>query len=219
MGTNLIVLCMSLCTFEIKSFLADKSGYIKSFWNQNDICLFCSSTAVLVLEIRHFVLHRSEYDDLYVEEEEKEVIADDLNATDISAALLRRMLKPKKQGGLGDLGGFDPYGYYEYPIWESYLRVVYSILVVNTFLKMLNVAQFSEQVAFIVKMLETIFEVFSPFLMFNFSIMIMFSFCANALDVIYYNTDSPYQGGDYEGFFGMAGPILLWTVRNGVGDL
>ena len=65
MSLNFIILCISLLTFEIKSFLEDKVGYIKSFWNQNDICLFFMSIAVLVQEFYIFYAHRSTLDDDY----------------------------------------------------------------------------------------------------------------------------------------------------------
>lgn len=47
LGTNLLILCLSLCTFEIRSFMADKVGYFKSFWNLNDISLFVMSVVTL----------------------------------------------------------------------------------------------------------------------------------------------------------------------------
>ena len=169
--------------------------------------MFITSSIALALEIRAFILYRDKFDEIYGFFEEE-------NSKD---AL--RMLKPKKTtSGDGGGGEFNPVEYYDYPVWESYIRVTYAVLIINTHLKVLNVAQFSEGVAFIVKMLSTIFDVFMPFLLLNFSIMVCFSFCNNALDVVFYNSDSPTQGGEYDGFFGMAGPILLWTIRNGVGD-
>lgn len=56
-GFNVLVLCLSLCSFEIKSFLADKAGYIQSFWNQNDMCLFFTSATVFVLELRALLVY------------------------------------------------------------------------------------------------------------------------------------------------------------------
>lgn len=101
------------------------------------------------------------------------------------------MLKPKKTtGGDGGGGEWIADDYYDYPLWESYIRVTYSVLIINSHLKVLNVAQFSESVAFIVKMLETVFTVFMPFLLLNFSIMVCFSFCNNALDLVFFNSDS-----------------------------
>lgn len=55
LGSNLLLLCCSLCTFEIRSFLSDKAGYFKSFWNLNDVMLFFMSTVVVVQEIKAFI--------------------------------------------------------------------------------------------------------------------------------------------------------------------
>ena len=46
-----MVLILSLCTFELKSFLVDKVGYLQSFWNWNDILLFVVSALTLFQEI------------------------------------------------------------------------------------------------------------------------------------------------------------------------
>ena len=94
----------------------------------------------------------------------------------------------------------------------------YGILSINVFLKILNVAQFSENVAFLVKMLGFIFEKFQPFILFWFGIIWMFSLCVNALDVVFYNADSMTQGGEYNGYGGMFGPCFLFTLRNSIGD-
>jgi hypothetical protein len=177
---NLFVLCLSLCTFEIKSFLADKAGYITSFWNQNDICLFMTSATVFALELRALLVYGKGLDDLYPEpiapppEEE----GDDL---------LRRILKKKKRRGPSS---FDVKVYYSYPEFETWLRMVYAILTINSFLKVLNVSQFSENVAFLIKMLGYIFNKFKPFIFFWFGIMVMFSLCINAIDLVFYNSDS-----------------------------
>jgi hypothetical protein len=47
LGANMLLLCVSLCTFEIRSFLSDKIGYFQSFWNLNDISLFVMSIVTL----------------------------------------------------------------------------------------------------------------------------------------------------------------------------
>lgn len=67
-------------------------------------------------------------------------------------------------------------------------------------------------------MLGYIFVKFSPFIFFWFGIIIMFSLCLQALDLVYYNSDSMLQGGEYQGFVGMFGPHLIFTIRNSVGD-
>lgn len=127
-----------------------------------------------------------------------------------------RFLKKKRKTGA--LGGFDPEQYYNYDPWMMWLRVSYCFLIMTISIKVLNVAQFNDSIAFLVKILEKVINVILPFVVLWMSIVIMFSFCINALDLVFYNSDSPTQGGDYEGFFGMFGPILLFTIRNSVGD-
>lgn len=201
---NMLVLSVSLLTFEISSFLADTAGYIKSFWNQNDICLFFMTITVFLLELRIWICYRDDLNEQYGIEEK------------VFDEVLGRMLK-KKKAARGD-GVIDVYDYYSYPEYDQWLRFVYGILVINSFLKILNVAQFSENVAFLVKMLGYMFEKFQPFILFWFAIMIMFAFCVQALDLVFYNSDSFTQGGDYEGLLGMFGPCLVFTMRNSVGD-
>jgi hypothetical protein len=58
LGANLLLLCLSLCTFEIRSFLADKIGYFQSFWNLNDICLFMMSLLTLFEEVKAFMQNK-----------------------------------------------------------------------------------------------------------------------------------------------------------------
>ena len=55
MSVNMFLLCISLCTFEFKSFLVDKIGYFQSFWNWNDILLFLFSFITLFQEIKALV--------------------------------------------------------------------------------------------------------------------------------------------------------------------
>jgi hypothetical protein len=202
LGLNLLLLCISLCTFEIRSFLADKLGYFQSFWNLNDIGLFIMSTVTLFQELKSFISNRGGYD--------SEIDEDDGES-------MLRMLKKKRRGGGGG-SEFDPADYYTYDPWLQWLRVSYCMLIVTVCVKVLNVAQFNDSIAFLVKILEKVISVILPFVVLWICIIIMFSFCINALDLVFFNSDSPTQGGDYEGFFNMFGPILLYTIRNSVGD-
>jgi hypothetical protein len=52
----------------------------------------------------------------------------------------RRFLKGRSKKGKAV---FEVNLYYSYPTYEQYLRFVYAVLVINSFLKVLNVAQFS----------------------------------------------------------------------------
>jgi hypothetical protein len=55
MSLNMLVLILSLCTFELKSFLVDKIGYFRSFWNWNDVLLFIFSFIVLFQEMNALI--------------------------------------------------------------------------------------------------------------------------------------------------------------------
>ena len=48
---NLVILLMSLCTFEIKSLINDGLDYFSSFFNKNDMMLFALSVGCLGQEI------------------------------------------------------------------------------------------------------------------------------------------------------------------------
>jgi hypothetical protein len=48
---NLVILLLSLCTFEIKSLLNDGLDYFSSFFNKNDMMLFALSVVCLAQEI------------------------------------------------------------------------------------------------------------------------------------------------------------------------
>ena len=172
LGLNLLVLCLSLCTFEIRSFLTDKIGYFQSFWNLNDISLFIMSIVTLFQELKAFISNKDEYD----------------KPDDVTNAL--RMLKKKRRGGGGG-NTFDPADYYDYEPWLQWLRVSYCLLIVTVSVKVLNVAQFNDSIAFLVKILEKVISVILPFVVLWICIIVMFSFCVNALDLVFYNSDSP----------------------------
>lgn len=59
LSLNLMVLLVSLCTFEIKSLINDGLEYFQSFYNINDICLFIFSVGTLVQEIVQFRKYQS----------------------------------------------------------------------------------------------------------------------------------------------------------------
>ena len=85
----MVVLCVSLCTFELKSFLIDKLGYFQSFWNWNDILLFVFSGLTLFQEIRALVKGNIlELSNIDVLEEED---------SDTAETLLRILKKKKKK--------------------------------------------------------------------------------------------------------------------------
>lgn len=108
-----------------------------------------------------------------------------------------RFLKKKKKGG-GEEGeaedsgvaDFDPYDYYTSEPWQQWLRVCYCFMCLHVSLKVLNVAQFNENIAFLVKILSKVFHDLLPFFLLWFAIQFMFAMTINALDVIFWNADS-----------------------------
>lgn len=185
LGLNMVVLFLSLCTFELKSFLIDKLGYLQSFWNWNDILLFVLSGLTLFQEIRALVkgnIQSLEY--ILVFGEEADAGTDDS---------LLRILKKKKRAGEGEVGGadeFDPSDYYDSEIWQQWMRVSYCLLCLHISIKVLSVAQFNENIAFLVKILSKVFEDLLPFFLLWFAIQFMFGLTINALDLIFWNADS-----------------------------
>lgn len=60
MTLNLFLLILSLCIFEIKSFLEDRVDYFRSFWKWNYVLLFLFSFFTLLQEIYALVKGRIE---------------------------------------------------------------------------------------------------------------------------------------------------------------
>ena len=183
LGINMVVLCVSLCTFELKSFLIDKLGYFQSFWNWNDILLFVFSGLTLFQEIRALVKGNIlELSNIDVLEEED---------SDTAETLLRILKKKKKKGGAGEVtNDFDPSDYYDTEPWQQWMRVSYCLLCLHISIKVLSVAQFNENIAFLVKILAKVFQNLFPFFLLWFAIQFMFGLAINALDLIFWNADS-----------------------------
>lgn len=53
LALNLLILILSLGTFEVKSMIENKLAYFESFWNKNDMMLFCMSIVCLGLEVKN----------------------------------------------------------------------------------------------------------------------------------------------------------------------
>jgi hypothetical protein len=137
------------------------------------------SITVFLMELRIYLVERDNIESDYG--------IDALEEEGSAIEVAGRMLKKKAARGNNT---FDVNDYYDVPWYENLLRMAYAILAINSFLKVLNVAQFSENVAFLVKMLGYIFVKFSPFIFFWFGIIVMFSLCIQALDLVFYNADS-----------------------------
>lgn len=87
--------------------------------------------------------------------------------------------------------GWDYKGYYlAYDPQESALRVTYSILVINSHLKTLNVLSFYSSVAFIIKAMAAVFNGIVGYAVFFLFLVLMYALGFNALDMIWYNSDA-----------------------------
>lgn len=53
LSMNLLILILSLGTFEVKSMIENKLAYFESFWNKNDMMLFVMSITCLVMEVNN----------------------------------------------------------------------------------------------------------------------------------------------------------------------
>ena len=80
---------------------------------------------------------------------------------------------------------------------------------------MINVSQFNRTCAFVIRLIEVSWQLKKPFFLLWMAIIVMFALSFSALDVtVYENEEWNFIGGNYDGFFGMAGALFLWTFRN-----
>lgn len=200
---NLLVLCCSLATFEVKSMIEDGFEYFESFWNKNDMMLFAMSIICLVQEYLNFAYQKRkigrflEGDEEMLEEEEEEEVVPDY---------------PIEKG-------FDYKKYYKaYDPHESILRVCYSMLIINTHIKTLNVLSFYSSVAFIIKAMQRVIIDIQGYAIFFFFLVTMYALCNNALDLLWLNSDAMWPTGDYVGMGGMPFSVFVTTYRISVGD-
>ncbi len=115
--------------------------------------------------------------------------------------------------------GFDYKGYYlAYDPHESVLRVTYSILVINSHVKTLNVLSFYSSVAFIIKAMAAVFDGIVGYAVFFLFLVLMYALGFNALDMLWYNSDAMTPWGDYNGVGGMVFAMFAATYRNSLGD-
>ena len=94
----------------------------------------------------------------------------------------------------------------------------YSILIINTHVKTLNVLSFYQDVAFIIKAMQRVIEDIQGYAFFFFFLVMMYAFAFNALDLVWYNSDAMYPEGDYVGMDGMVFTFFATTYRNSLGD-
>ena len=96
--------------------------------------------------------------------------------------------------------------------------MTYSILVINTHLKTLNVLSFYSSVAFIIKAMAAVFKEIPGYAVMFFFFVLMFSLGFNALDIVWYSSSSPNKESDEVGLGGMAAATYFATIRNSIGD-
>ena len=82
---------------------------------------------------------------------------------------------------------FNPEKYYEYRYGylESYLRVSYSVAIINIHVKLLSVTSFYKSIAFLVKLLEELVEPLVSFMAFFFLLVVMFGLSFWAWDNVF----------------------------------
>lgn len=168
LSVNIVILILSLGTFEVKSMIESGLSYFESFWNKNDIMLFCMSIVCLVQEFLNLK---------YQIKKQSRHLAE----------------VPDEEDMIPQIIGFDYKSYYKaYDPHESALRVLYAILVINTHVKTLNVLSFYSSVAFIIKAMAAVFaEIPGYACLFSF-LLIMYALSYNALDLLWFNSDAVY---------------------------
>lgn len=129
-------MCASVGIFETRQIIESGIDYLKSMWNINDILLFLSTCALLVMEVLYLRI-------LYAE--------DDKESENV------RILKPKKKpksGGGSSSVVLDPDGNpIELPkehLYKVWIRILYVVVILASFFKVLNIAQIFKQVGYLV---------------------------------------------------------------------
>lgn len=70
------------------------------------------------------------------------------------------------------------------------MRCFYSILIVNTHFKTLNVLSFYSSVAFLIKAMQRVIEDIQGYAVFFFFLVLMYALANNALDLLWLNSDA-----------------------------
>ena len=97
------------------------------------------------------------------------------------------------------------------------MRVSYSILIINTHVKTLNVLSFYSSVAFIIKAMEKVSRGLLFYALFYLFLVIMYALSYNALDLIWI-IPSESKEGDAEGMGGMPFAMFSYSFRISLGD-
>lgn len=96
------------------------------------------------------------------------------------------------------------------------MRVSYSILIINTHVKTLNVLSFYSSVAFIIKAMAKVSRGLLFYALFFFFLVIMYALSYNALDLIWI-IPSESKEGDAEGM-SMPFAMFSYSFRISLGD-
>jgi hypothetical protein len=96
--------------------------------------------------------------------------------------------------------------------------VCYSVLLVTTHIKTLNILSFYEQIAFIISALARVFDEIRGYAVFFLFLVLMYGLAYNALDIVWYNSSSLTPMGDYVGMGGMVFATFVSTFRQSIGD-
>jgi hypothetical protein len=72
LSVNIIILILSLGTFEVKSILENGLSYFDSFWNKNDVLLFTMSIVCLVQEFLNLKYQKQKHERKLAEADEDE---------------------------------------------------------------------------------------------------------------------------------------------------
>lgn len=115
--------------------------------------------------------------------------------------------------------GFNyPQYYKDYDKGESLLRCMYSILIINIHIKLLNVLSFYVSVAFVIKAMQRVIEDIQGYGVFFFFLVLMYALAYNALDLLWLNSDALTPEGDFRGMGGMPFAFFIATYRMSLGD-
>jgi hypothetical protein len=163
---NLVIVVTSVCTFEVRQLCEEGWDYFKSFYNISDLSFVIFTIIVLVLN--------------YLDQPKFWVSAEDVTDP------VYRMLKPKGSSVTDEAAitatGID---LHDHTLLVQCVRCAYSFLVLFAFIKMLQLAQFFDQVAFLVKMIGGIMGKSVPFLFFFLTVVVTFSLTLSCLDVVF----------------------------------
>jgi hypothetical protein len=139
MIANACLTVISVGTFEVRQMLTQGTEYLSSFWNINDILVFCFAIVMAFLEIHNVRTAVYENEDPTLP------------------------LKRKFSGGTDSSNEETAWNS---NLNEQLLRVFYAFSILSSFIKLLQVSQIHPSVGFLVQMLSLITGRAMPFISF-----------------------------------------------------